>query len=308
MKESSGVTFLFRPSKPLGIPRVIAPQANGKISVSLQFIIPDLDISDADNENYNKLIKNCHTGIWRSSTARMKNKAGAPATLVTIAYYIDYIEGDLECHQIIENTSRLLIERVLGMVSYCAGIKLRGINIINTTIDNSTFKAIHNMTGRAQSPKIEFSIPQDLIDKIIPSDKIFTALFWLRRGLAESDPIDTYNAFMVCLQIMARDWWETKNPGTAIPTPTFLFKQYTTTELGADPELIDKAWKKRNAIAAHGNKLNIDADDFIGLTELKFEAVNWAYKGINLALGLDLKNAPRPSQNFFATDALMNVD
>lgn len=267
-----------------------------------------LTISEADSENYNKLIKNCHTGIWRSSTARMKNKAGASATLVTIAYYIDYIEGDSECHQIIENTSRLLIERVLGMVSYCAGTKLRGINIINTIIDNSAFKAILNMTGRARSPKIEFSIPQDLIDHIIPSDKLFTALFWLRRGLAERDPIDTYNAFMVCLQIMARYWWETKNPGTAIPGPTFLFKQYTTTELGADPELIDKAWKKRNAIAAHGNKLNIDADDFIGLTELKFEAVNWAYKGINLALGLDLKNAPRPSQNFFATDALMNVD
>lgn len=308
MDEPSHATFLFRPAQPLGIPSVIAPTANGKISVSLQFIIPDLEISEAEKENYKKLIKNCHIGIWDSGTARMKNKSGASATLITIAYYIDYIEGDQERYQIIENTSRLLIERVLGIVSYCAGIKLRGMNIINTIIENSNFKAIINVTDKAQSPKIEFSIPQDLIDKIIPSDRIFTALFWLRRGLAERDPIDTYNSFMVCLQIMARNWWEMKNPGTEIPGPTSLFKNYITTELGADPDLVEKAWKKRNAIAAHGNKLNIGADDFLGLTELKFEAVNWAYKGINIALGLDLENAPKPSRNFFATDALMNVD
>lgn len=291
MEEPTEVTYLFRPAQFLGTPSVIAPAVTGKISVTLQFIIPDLHVSEANKEDYKKLIKNFHTDIWSSDTANLKSKAGAPATLVTVAYYIDEVGDDTERHQIIENTSRLLIERILGIVSFCAGIKLRGVNIINTIVKGSSLEAILHAESRTQSPKIRFSIPQDLIDKIIPSDRIFTALFWLRRGLAESDPIDTYNAFMVCLQILARNWWETKNPGRQLPGPTSLFKEYITAELGADTDLVEKSWKKRNAIAAHGNKLNIDSDDLIGLTELKFEAANWAYKGINLAFGIRPKKS-----------------
>jgi hypothetical protein len=350
MEEASFATYLFRPAQLLGIPSVVAPSESGKISVSLQFIIPGFHISKAEKQKYNELIKKCHVGVWGSDIQNVKNnETGASATLVTIAYYIDKPGDDSERNQIIQNMSRLLIERFLGVVSYCAGTKLHGKNIVNTIIEGSNFKAILNAIGRTQSPKIEFDLPQDLIDNI-PSDRIFTALFWLRRGLAESDPIDTYNAFMVCLQIIARDWWEKKNPGVEIPGPTFLFKEFITTALGGswvnvtenhrenrmhrihfgikhplshllalfsssrtrplgeDLDLVEKAWKKRNAIGAHGNKLNINSDDFIGLTELKFEAAKWAYKGINLALGLDLENAPKPSQNFFVTAALMNLD
>jgi hypothetical protein len=309
MEDSTRALYLFRPAQLFGPPSVIAPLQTGKISVTLQFIVPGLHISKAEKEKYNKLIKNCLGDVWGSDTANVENKeTRTEATLVTIAFYIDYLEDDTERHQAIENKSRILIERFLGIVSYCAGIKLSAKNIINTIIDSPNFKAILNVTGRTQSPKIKFSIPQDLIDEKIPSEKIFTALFWLRRGLAESDPIDTYNAFMVCLQIIARDWWEKKNPESEIPGPTSLFKKYMITELGADSELVDKAWKKRNAIAAHGNKLNIDSDDFIGLTELKIEAAKWAYQGINRALGLNPDKAPRPSQIFFVTDALMNLD
>jgi hypothetical protein len=111
------------------------------------------------------------------------------------------------------------------------------------------------------------------------------------------------------MQILARNWWEFRSvDGEHLPTPTILLSDYLIGEIGVTPNKVKMAWKKRNAIAAHGNKLNIDADDFMGLTELKFDAIGWAYKGINLALGLDPRNAPRPSQNLFMIPALMNLD
>ena len=125
-----------RPAHPLGIPNVIAPSKSGKNSVSLQFIIPDLHISKAKEQKYNELIKKCHAvSVWGSDISSVKNReTGASATLVTIAYHIDNLEDGSERHQIIQNMSRLLIERFLGVVSYCAGTKLRGKNIVNTII------------------------------------------------------------------------------------------------------------------------------------------------------------------------------
>lgn len=208
MDDSTEALYLFRPAQLLGMPGVIAPPETGKISVALQFIIPNFHISKAEKIKYKKLIKNCLSVIWDSDISNVKNKDGISATLVTVAFYVDDISDDNELHQAIENKSRIFIERFLGVVSYCGGVKLSGRNIVNTIIEGSSFKAILHMTDRTQSPQIKFSIPQELIEDKIPSDEIFTALFWLRRGLAESDPIDTYNAFMVCLQILARVWWE----------------------------------------------------------------------------------------------------
>jgi hypothetical protein len=311
MEGPTHASYLFEPTKLMGTPSVIAPPMIGKISVALQFIVPGLDIAQTERDDFKKLIKNCSQSVYDSSIAIVKSKAtGEEATFITIAFHIDYFGGNAECHQAIENESRILIERFLGIVSYCAGIKLMAKNIINTIVKYPKFEAILTPTTMTQSPKIKIKIPRDFFDKKCPSEEIFTALFWLRRGLAQSDPIDTYNAFMVCLQILARDWWEKNHPQprSKMPTPTSLFKEYITTELKINADLVDRAWKKRNAIVAHGNKLNIDANDFIGLNELKFHAAKWAYTAINLALGFDLENAPRPSQNFFMTGAVRNID
>lgn len=309
MDDSNEALYLFRPVKLLGTPSVIAPFKNDKVSISLQFIIPNLHISNREKGYYKQLIKKCHSSIWDSDISNCKSKAGAPANLVTVAFYFDNIENDVDLHQAIENNSHIFIERFLGLLSYVAGVKLSGVNIVNTIVKGNKFRTILNAASRTESPNNKFSVPRDLIEDKAPSDEIFTALFWLRRGLAESDPIDTYNALMVSLQILARNSWEQhKIEGETLPTPTALFRDYLIKELGATPDQVKEAWKKRNSIAAHGNKLNIDSNDFIGLVELKFEAINWAYKGISLALGLDLKTAPRPSQNLFATSALMNLD
>ena len=113
---------------------------------------------------------------------------------------------------------------------------------------------------------------------------------------------------MVCLQILARNWWKLHKIEGQNPSITTILSDYLINEIRVEPSLVENAWKKRNAIVAHGNKFNIDATDLMGLAELRFNAIMWAYKGINLVLGLSLRNAPRPSQNLFMTPALMNVD
>ena len=272
--------------------------------MSLQFIIPDLQIARIELDSYKKLIKKCLDEVWGSDILNVNN-----ATLVTVAFYIEFMQEGIELHNAIENKSRIIIERFLGVVSYCAGIKIRAINIVTTRKEGSNLVTTLNAIDKAQFPTVDFPLPQELYEDEILTDEILTALFWLRRGLAENDPIDTFNALMVCLQVLARNWWELhKTEGETLPTPTILFRDYLIGEISADPGQIKDAWKKRNGIAAHGNKLNIDANDFVGLIELKLKAIGWAYKGINLALGLDLKNAPRPSQNLLMTPALMNLD
>lgn len=310
MENISGYDYTFQPAQLLGQPSVIAPSMSGKISVSLQFIVPDLQIAGIDIDRYKKIILRCIDGIWDSDILNIENRdTKARSILVTIAFYIEYIQDKIELHDAIENQSRIIIERFLGIVSYCAGIKVRAINIITTRRDGSNLVATANMISKAQFPKVEFSLPQELFEGERLSDEIFTALFWLRRGLAESDPIDTFSALMVCLQILARNWWELgKKEDEMLPTPTILFRDYLIKEIGVTPDQVKIAWKKRNAIVAHGNKINIDANDFMGLTKLKVDAIMWAYKGINLMLGLDRRNAPRPSQNLFMTPALINVD
>lgn len=216
----------------------------------------------------------------------------------------------------------------MGVISFSAGIKLSARNIV-TTIGKTNQMILHPQ-AKTEIPEIKFSIPYELCDGRTISDNTFSALFWLRRGLAEADPIDTYNAFMVCLQILARDWWDKKIASGCVPFEqplmkcphcrndipimgkyppiTSLFREYIINEFGASKKDVQEVWGYRNAIAAHGNEPAISMDDFLKITELKFKAAQWAYQGINLALGLASSNAPKPSSNFFVTDALMHVD
>lgn len=328
MDEPEYKTYLFKPVQPL-FPSLSAPYDSGKISVNLQFIIPGLHVAEKEKIKYSKMIKKCLDGVWGSHIQALKSKeTEAIATLIEIAFYIN--EGEEDSHRSLQNKSRLLIERFLGILSFSAGIKLCAKNIVPTIIGKNSNQMILIPQAKTEMPRVKFSIPNELYDSSTISDEIFSALFWLRRGLAESDPIDTYNAFMVCLQILARDWWDTgiasgcapfeqpllKCPHCKKDLPkigryppiTSLFREYVVSKLGASKGDAKEIWGFRNAIAAHGNEPSIDADDFLKITELKFKAAEWAYQGISLALGLTSGNALNPSSNFFVTDSLMHLD
>lgn len=173
------------------------------------------------------------------------------------------------------------------------------------------------MANRTEVPKIVINIPDEISTTKIP-DEVFSALFWLRRGLAERDPIENFSALMVCLQIIAR-YLGTKQSvtrhcpecGTELetsdPSITSMLRELVVKKLNAPPDLFEKLWKTRNAVVAHGNR-PVTPDIFIELTELKFDSVNLAFSSIKLSLGLPINYPISPNQMYFITDAFMYVD
>lgn len=241
-----------------------------------------------------------------------------PATHVTLAFYISSTNSEVENHQLFQSVSRLLVERFLGLLSFFAGTKLSAVNIQFTTRKkNGNYSKTLPVSAPTSTPPIIIEFPADLED-ITPTNDVFSALFWLRRGLSERDPLESFSALMVCLQIMARHIVRLSPvvhycPSCGVelktqePSITSLTRELVVSKLGATKELFDRVWKARNAIVAHGNQ-PVTAEVFVELTELKFDAVILAFQSIKLSLGIPLDSPPLPDQALFVTDAFMYVD
>lgn len=309
--------YLFKPAQFFGRPRIFPPPAQGKIPASVQFIIPGFKLGDRDKKRVIQLAHKCGEDIWGIHINRAENKrTKEPATFVTFAFYVNSTSD--EDKQVIQSVSRLLVERFLGLLSFFVGKKLSAVNIQPTTIGNEgQYLAILPMVARSSTPPVKVELTAD-IEGLTPSDNVFSALFWLRRGLAERDPVENFSALMVCLQIMARHIViqqpvERHCPScgakleTQEPSITSLMRELIVSRLGAPLELFNRLWGARNAIVAHGN-IPVTSEVFLELTELKFDAAKLAFQSIKLALGIPLDSPPSPNQAFFVTDAFMYVD
>lgn len=317
MNKPSEQYVLFNPSKFLGPPAVVAPLKFGKISIALQFIIPGLTTHHENDMDIVNLIKKCMIDVVESDIKRFPGME-PPSSLITMSFYIDYCKDQGIRQQIIDTKVRNFIERFLGLISYCAGYKASAKNIITTITWGSNNTVVLGVRNKANEPKIKFSIPERLINGELPED-IFAALFWLRRGLAEKDPMERFWAFTICLQILARklvlevpELHKCPNCGKDLPKNpypiSFQFKRLLISKLNASGKVTKDIWSWRSKLVAHGGKMNLSMVDYFELTDLNFKAAELVYQGINLALGLDSAKAPRPSQNFFMTDVLMNLD
>jgi hypothetical protein len=319
-EASQDNTFLFHPTRGLGHPSVFPPIAKGKIPAAVQFIIPGFKLGKNDKKNIDQLAYKCGVEVYSiNAELRQNSQTKELATLVTFAFYVNHASDDKENKQAIQSTSRLLIERFLGLLSFFLGIKLSAVNLQYTTTGKKkgSYSKILPVDSRASIPKITLQFPPDL-KTVTLNDDLFSALFWLRRGLAERDPIENFSALMVSLQIMARHLVK-QQPITQLcpscgakletqePSITSLMRELVVLKLGADPKLFEKLWKARNAIVAHGNR-PFTPEVFIELTELKFDAANLAFQSIKLGLGIPKDSPPSPNQAFFVTDAFMYVD
>lgn len=318
-KNSQESLYLFKPVQFLGPPKIFPPPAQDKIPASVQFIIPGFKLNNRDKKHITRLAHQCGTDLWGIDTSHaVNNRTKEPATLVTFAFYVATINSENEKHQAIVSTSRLLIERFLGLLSFIAGVKLSAVNIQPTSIDEKGhYTQILHVGRRSHTPSIPMKFPAGIENIAIP-DNVFSALFWLRRGLAERDPVENFSALMVCLQIMARHLVVHQSTvrhcptcGTElesqVPSITSLIRELVVSRLGTSPELFDRLWRARNAIVAHGN-LPVTPEVIIELTELKFDAATLAFQSIKLSLGIPLDSLPSPNQAFFVTDAFMYVD
>jgi len=318
--NSQDSLYLFKPVQNLGYPSVFPPEAQGRIPASVQFIIPKLKLGEHDKKHVTQLAHKCGIDLWAADTHPTENtRTKEPATLVTFAFYVNPASNEDENKQTIQSVSRLLVERFLGLLSFFFGTKLSAVNMQYTTIgkEEGHYSKILPVSARTSTPRVKVEFPADL-ESIAPTDDVFSALFWLRRGLAERDPLENFSALMVCLQIMARCLVE-KQPvarrcpscgaelETQEPSITSLMRELVVSRLGATSELFDRLWKVRNAIVAHGNQ-PVTAEVFLELTELKFDAANLAFQSIKLGLGIPLDSPPSPNQAFFVTDAFMYVD
>jgi hypothetical protein len=264
-------------------------------------------------------VRLCEIELYGVETEHIvNNNTKELATLVTFAFYINCDFTENERNNVIISTSRLLVERFLCIFSFIAGAKLSAINIQPTTInEKGEYSQILHISHRSEVPPSDILFPS-LIENIKIPDEVFSALFWLRRGLAERDPIENFSSLMVCLQIIAR-YLSTKKPvirhcescGAELdmqdPSITSMMRELIVTKLGAKQELFERIWKARNAISAHGNR-PVTPVVFIELTELKFDAVNLAFGSIKLSLGIPLNSPPSPNPMYFVTDAYMYVD
>jgi hypothetical protein len=203
--HAQGSSYLFIPAQNLGPPTVFPPLAQGKLPVSAQFIVPGLKLGNKHKKLLTQLARNCGLEVWAVEAQRLKNKrTEEPATLFTFAFYVTPASTEDKNSEVAMSMSRLLVERFLALLSFFAGIRLSFAYLQATTIgkEGHYVKTLPPV-GRASTPPTLVDFPDD-VSNIVPPDDVFSALFWLRRGLAERDPIDTFSSLMVCLQIMAR--------------------------------------------------------------------------------------------------------
>ena len=301
--------YRFTPAQFIGPPTVFPPEIKGKLAIAVQFIIPGLRLSKKDKESTDLIARKSVTEFWAIDSSQTENSSTKEqATLFTIAFYGNPQEDTL-------SQSLFIVERFLSLLCFSAGLKLSAIHIQPTIMHDGHYRVILHTVHRTTKSKIEF--PHNL-SAINPNDQIFSAMSWLRRGLAEHDPVDTFSAFMVCIQIIAMQIVK-KQPseitcpecgaklGNTQQSITSQVKELLVSKLGASNQLFKRIWKARNAVIAHGN-VPVTPDVIIELTDLKFEAANLAYKAIKFSLGMSLDSPPTINQSFFVTDAFMYVD
>lgn len=310
-ENTEGNLYLFNLAQPLGAPAVFPPQVKGKLPIAVKFIIPGFTLGKKDKESIDLIARKCVTDFWAIDSSKVENSATKEkATLFTMAFY-----GNPEEQPFLQ--SLFLVERFLSLLSFFAGLKLSAIYIQPTIMHDGNYQLTLPATQRASVPKSKMEFPNSL-KGITPNDETFSAISWLRRGLAERDSVDTFSAFMVCIQIIARqmankEFSEITCPacgaklGNTQQSITSQVRELVVSKLGASKELFEHIWKLRNSVIAHGN-LPVTPNVILELTDLKFDAANLAYKAIKFSLGMSLDSPPLPDQSFFVTDAFMYID
>jgi hypothetical protein len=309
--NKEGNQYMFTPAQFLGPPAVFPPEKKGKLAIAVQFVIPGFRLSKNDKESIELIAGKSVTEFFAIDSIQTENSVTKQqATLFTIAFYGNPQEDTF-------SQSLFIVERFLSLLSFSAGLKLSAIHIQPTIMHDGHYRVILRTVDRTSVPKLKIEFPNNL-NAINPNNQIFSAMSWLRRGLAEHDPVDTFSAFMVCIQIIAiqivnKHSSEITCPecgaklGNTQQSITSQVKELLVSKLGASNQLYKRMWKARNAVIAHGN-VPITPDVIIELTNLKFEAANLAYKAIKLSLGMPLDSPPSPNQSLFITDAFMYID
>jgi hypothetical protein len=313
LTRSSAV--LFKPVQFFATLPIRPSSRPGQRGAVVQFVIPGLRLG-ADRAAYVQQARACGTAVENASfDAVTRDSDKQPGTLVSIAFH--YISDATETPTpSSERVGRLIAEKFVSLLSFGIGERLVALNqqVSEVRDDGQGVRVrLHPRSKASEEPR-SIEIPDALIEKA-PSEECFKALFWLRRGLAERDHLDSYAALMVTLEVLASllvpKETTTSTCGNCGAETGKLTRSSVKTlvveKLGADPKLFWRLWKARNTIVAHGSQA-VTADVLLDVVDLKFDAIKLAFSGLKLALGLPIEGPPMPSQMQMMTDAFLGAE
>jgi hypothetical protein len=304
---------LFKPVQFLGRAAITPSKIHGKIGALVQFIIPGLTIGKNNITRFQRLALNCSDIIEKTKFDRVtRDQDKQPATLVTIAFhYMPDSQG--EPHKdTAERLGRLIAERFVSLLSFAVGERLSAIHqqVSKVNEDGTLSTHLHPQSKVPGQPR-QIEVADILLEKK-PSEDIFKALFWLRRGISERDHLNAYAALMVALEILS---------GILVPPETTIrlcsncgaevskltrssVKSLVVETLGESDELFQRLWKVRNAIVAHGGQA-VTANVLADVVELKLEAIPLVFRGLKIAMGIPQDGPPNPSPMVMITDTFL---
>jgi len=171
--------------------------------------------------------------------------------------------------------------------------------------------------AKAEPEESKFNVDRSILPQGDISANVFSALYWLRRGTGDTDPIESFPALMVSLQILARELIPATSKELSCPQcggvvskcpsgDTKLVRSLLVDRLGISKEKARELWGLRSAVVAHGGKA-VSADVILKLTEAKFDVADLVFKAVGETFGLKEGSAPTPRRSFNVTDAFMNV-
>lgn len=282
-------------------------------------MIPGLHVSKKHYGRLEVMAKACGDDVYGSAFEEVKTTSDIECTLVSIAFYAPEKSIEHELRVEVGNHGRLILERFLGALSFHTGLRFSAIEAQTAMAQPDGSYATHlEATSKSHPSKVALEIPEVPFNGRVPSQELFSAMFWLRRGLSSRDSLETYGALMVALQSIAR---EVVTIGTVEvrcrkcgerferrpSSITSLVRALVVERLGKPVDLFERMWRARNAITAHGNAV-VTASVFLELTELKYEAIELCFRGLKYALGMRVDEPPHAHQYVFVSSAMMYVD
>jgi hypothetical protein len=314
--SSSESIMWFKPVQFLGMPTIRPSIIAGKKGAVIQFIIPELKIGDSEIAKFEKLAMICDDSVEEIQFKVVTNKQNNyPGTLVSISFHYVQPSEEEPPNNISERIGRLIAGRFISLLSFAVGERLLAIHQqVNEIEDNGSGSIILRPQTKISNEPHKIEIPESLIGKHI-NDNVFKVLFWLRRGLSESDHLNAYSALMVSLEILASilippetTIKKCPNCGTEVGKLTrSSVKKLIVQNLGYNNKQFDRLWHIRNEIIAHGNK-TVTADVINDVVEFKFDAIDLVYKGLKLAIGIPVGGPPHPHPSVMATDIFLGAE
>jgi hypothetical protein len=286
------------------------PEKKGAV---VRFIVPGSEVEPKDPD-WVALARNCSAGVEKASFRGITRDDGKEqGTLATIAYH--YAPSDeAPPGDAAEVTGRLIAERLVGLLSFALGERMRAIQQQVHRLGDEGRLQVHAHPSQKHVGGRRIDLPERLF-AVKPSEDVFKALYWARRGVDEGDHLSAYAANMVALEILSGVLATPESKVQTCPhcgaeigrRATAPVKSLVVDLLGCSSEVFGRMWKARNAIVVHGGQ-PVTARVLHDIVELKLEAIRLVFKALRLAMDFEPDGSPHPSPALMMTDPFLGAD